>query len=105
MTFLNFSLPDFLAIMFLFGFSVWSLRRLFIQIEDENIHLRRRNAVLASWLQMAELQTGVPYYSSVATDAVSHEYSASFMQVVQNRVKTLPYAKVFTPVLRARDSS
>ena len=49
--------------------------------------LKERNYMLAQMLQTAELQTGTPYYSSVAADATDYEYNRPFFTALQNRIK------------------
>ena len=90
MSLLNISLPDLLAFLLLLGFSCWSIIKLFMNLDAENGRLVARNRVLSEWLQMAELQTGIPYYSSVAIGSVPHELCDVFMLTVQHRVKALP---------------
>jgi hypothetical protein len=95
MSLYDISLPDLIAFLILLSFSCWALLRLFKQLEEENDSLKTRNAHLAEWLQLAELQTGIPYYSSVAVSALPHEHSNMFARIVQNRLKTLPFARAF----------
>lgn len=99
MSFLNISFVDLLTFVVLLSFSTWSLWKLYQDVETENTRLIARNAVLSEWLQMAELHTGIPYYSSVAVGAVPHELSGAFAQVVQRRVKALPYSPEFFGLL------
>ena len=100
MTIYNYSFPDTLAFIVILAFACWSLWKLVTEMDDENMRLKRRNATLAEWLQMAELQTGIPYYSTVALGAVPHESAARFMSVAQRRIFELPNAPCFatTPV-------
>jgi hypothetical protein len=98
MTLFDISLPDLVTFLLLLSFSSWSLLKIYTQMETEIGVLKNRNALLSEWLQLAELQTGIPYYSSVAVSAVPHEHSNMFMRVVQNRVKALPFAPMFPPI-------
>jgi hypothetical protein len=50
-------------------------------------HMKERNYMLAQMLQAAELQTGTPYYSSIAADATGFEDNRSFFRALQNRIK------------------
>ena len=66
-------------------------------MDDENIRLKLRNATLAKWLQLAEIQTGIPYYSTIAVGAVPYESATRFMSVAQRRIFELPHAPCFAP--------
>lgn len=55
--------------------------------DAQNARLKERNRMLAGWLQLAELQTGTPYYSAIAAEAFPGEFQRSFSQVLQNQVK------------------
>jgi hypothetical protein len=49
--------------------------------------LKARNITLSSWLQIAEAQTGTPYYSAVACGAEPEEANPLFHTHLQNKIK------------------
>jgi hypothetical protein len=97
MSLYNYSFPDILAFLIILSFACWSFWKILTDLEVENTQLKRRNATLAEWLQLAELQTGIPYYSTTAVGAVPNESAARFMTVAQRRILEMPNAPCFAP--------
>ena len=97
MSLINYSFPDILAFLIILTCAGWSLWKLVTELDDENMRLKQRNATLSEWLQLAELQTGIPYYSTTAVGAVPHESAARFMSVAQRRILEMPNAPCFAP--------
>jgi hypothetical protein len=65
------------------------LYKMVMSIENENKRLKDRNFQLANWLQLAELQTGTAYYSSIAVDAVPGELNKLFSRTLQMRIQNI----------------
>lgn len=63
----------------------------------ENQKLKARNYTLAQMLQTAELQTGTPYYSSVAAEATTGESSKTFLRQIQSRIYNPPLTSTAYP--------
>jgi hypothetical protein len=72
---------------FLIAFTLWVSYKWAVSIEEENRRLKDRNFRLANWLQLAELQTGIAYYSAIGAEAVPGESNKVFYTTLQNRVR------------------
>jgi hypothetical protein len=75
-------------------FAIYTLIKVMVA---ENQKLRSRNFTLAQMLQTAELQTGTPYYSSVAADATAGESSKVFLRQIQSRIYNPPLTSTAYP--------
>lgn len=64
----------------------YAVYRILRYLESENTRLKDRNSLLASYLQTAELRTGVPYYSAISAGAFPGEMSKHFHQTLQDRI-------------------
>lgn len=68
-------------------FTLWAIYKFLKDQEIELRRLRERNYTLARWLQLAELQTGIAYYSAIANEAVPYEGNIAFFRALQERIK------------------
>jgi len=71
---------------------LFAFYKMIISVENENKQLKERNFQLAHWLQLAELQTGITYYSSIAVDAVPGEMNKHFSSFLQDRIQNMGVA-------------
>lgn len=77
------------AISFLcIGLLALALYYMISMLDQENQQLRLRNHRLAYWLQLAEVQTGVPYYSATAIEALPYESNKMFYKQLQDQIHT-----------------
>jgi hypothetical protein len=53
----------------------------------ENYRLRNRNFELAGALQLAELQTGTPYYSATLRDLVNEKSGVQYYESLESRAR------------------
>jgi hypothetical protein len=78
------------VVYFLFVFiAFYAVYKILASFEKENRTLKDRNWLLANHLQLAELRTGVPYYSSVAAQAVPGELNKHFFRALQARIQNV----------------
>jgi hypothetical protein len=78
---------EYVAYFFFIFVSFYFVYKAFVSVEKENRALKDRNWLLANHLQLAELRTGVPYYSSVASQSVPGELNKHFFRALQSRVQ------------------
>jgi hypothetical protein len=76
----------------LISFTLWAIYKFLKDQEAEMRRLRERNSTLARWLQLAELQTGIAYYSAIANEAVPYEGNVIFFRALQERIKNPGFA-------------
>lgn len=80
---------EYVAYFFVVFVAFYFVYKAFVSMEKENRALKDRNWLLANHLQLAELRTGVPYYSSVASQSVPGELNKHFFRTLQSRVQQL----------------
>ena len=78
---------EYIAYFFMVFLSFYLVYKAFTSLEKENKALKDRNWLLAHHLQLAELRTGVPYYSSVASQSVPGELNKHFFRALQERIQ------------------
>ena len=78
---------EYIAYFFFVFLAFFLVYKAFAALERENRVLKDRNWLLANHLQLAELRTGTPYYSSVAAQSVPGELNKHFFRSLQERVQ------------------
>ena len=80
---------EYVAYFFFVFLSFYAVYKGYTSLEKENKALKDRNWLLSNHLQLAELRTGVPYYSSIAAQSVPGELNKHFFRVLQARIQNV----------------